>query len=1045
MRQLFLIGAGALIPVLVTPVFLISQTHKPPWQQKIHYLIDAELDIKQRTVYGKQRIIYTNNSPDTLKVLYLHVYANAFKKNSFMESYQIERNQFEGGSIISYLNERYLGFNKVRDIRDEDYGFLDFSIDDTIIKIILEKPLLPGTVQTFYLDFELKIPFLLRRMGWRNREGIEFSMAQWYPKVCVYDQKGWHTNYYLGREFYGEFATFDVSITLPEEYIVGASGSLRNATDIHEMMKRSGETTGHDRLVITRDSSAKSGPSVNMELESLLAEFDVLMKEKQIETKRRTWLYHAENVHDFAWCADPDYIYESVEHEGVRIHLLYQPDVAEKWKEMKTWTSRILSYMNDYVGKYPYTDFTIAQAGDGGMEYPNIVFITGDRDKKSLASVTAHEMVHNWFYGMMANNETLEGWLDEGVTSYYTTRLMEHLFGRYANIDYDSRFKQKWFPKEDARIATYTGLDMWIKQGYEEKVLQHSDFFQSDRSHLYSVYYKGEIFMFVLEYYFGRERLDELIRKFFGEWRLHHVYTEDMQRYFEMESGIELDWLFEEWLNTTDVCDYAIKKSGGRWLENKESYEAEIILIRRGRIEMPVDVTVTLVNDSSLTYRIPAHSDDPDIRGFERKPVWNKVSSEYLLYLDLPDAVKLVEIDTTLLLPDIHRMNNRTGLLPKTEWHFQMPVGRPATLNTYVIEHRPSMWYNATDVLRGGYQFNGKWATDEHKVKAGVYYGIDSRKVDYEFSYSTPLYRWGRQLFINMGSYRLEGRAENRFSLTKRIYNSTLYRPPINDFSIGYRSGYLFDSHYLPPGILWDKKRIDVVSMGWTLQTKLYNSPKLKTNLETSAFGSRWHYSKLYMAYRHPLALVKKYLSATPYMFGGYSTGNVPVQELYYIAGASPRQMFDNKFYRSRGTIPDGLWQSSGSRHVNYDGDGSMSGYADSNLFGSKIFVINLDLNCRNPFKFITQKSIFFLTQFEPYVFYDIGLLWNDDAMLKKNIRDYLLMDAGSGFFYPLPIPSWIGNYRLKCDFPVWVNKPERNGKSRRIAFRWMVGLANEF
>lgn len=1026
---------------------VISQTHLPSWQQRIQYFIDAELDPMQRIVFGKQKIVYTNNSPDTLRVIYLNLYVNAFRKNSLMETYQIERNKFEGGSLISVLNDRYLGYNKVKNIRDEDQNFLDFEIDDTILKFVPNNPILPGTTSAFTLDFELKVPWLLRRMGWRNREGIEFSMAQWYPKLCVYDQKGWHLNYYLGREFYGEFSTFDVSITLPENYVVGASGQLMNAADIDSMMKKDPDQTQPDRLFATKDTSALPDSSVNEELESVLAEFSKIMKEKPPIVKQRTWLYRAENVHDFAWCADPDYLYEKVEHEGVRIHLLYQPDVSEKWKEMKTWTVQILEYMNTHVGRYPYKDFTIAQGGDGGMEYPNIVFITGDRDPKSLASVTAHEMVHNWFYGVMANNETMEAWLDEGVTSYYTTRLMEHMFGRYANIDYSSPFQQRWFPKEDARVATYTELDWWIKQGYEEKVLQHADFFKSDRSYLYSVYYKGEVFMFTLEYFFGRERLDDLIRKFYSVWHLHHVSTEDMKRFFEKETGIELDWLFEEWLQTTEICDYAVEKTRGRWNRDGNYFESEIVLKRNGFIEMPVDLTVTLENDSAITYRIPAHHDDPDISGYERQPVWNKVTTQYLLYLELPYAVKSVAIDTTLLMPDIHRMNNRSGLLPKTEWRFRMPVNSKPTLNTYVIEHRPSFWYNSTDLLRAGYQFNGKWATDEHRIRAGIYYGFDSRKTDYELGYATPLYGLGRQIFLDVKSYRLEGRTENSFSITKRLYNATLYRPPVHSFTAGFRSNYLFDSRYLPPGIQWDKKYVNVLQLEWSVQSRLYNSPKLKTDFETTTFGSQWNFSKFYVTGRWPISIIKRYVTLTPYLFGGYAVGSVPAQEQFYLAGASPRQMFENKFYRSRGTLPDGIWRNSstGSRHLYYDGEGSMSGYADSNIFGKKLMTFNADVLYKNPFQFITKKNIFFVTQFDPYFFFDAGLLWSDNKDLIKNMNDYLLMDGGWGLTYQLPFPAVIGNYKLKSEFPIWVNKPERNGKRGSVAFRWLLGLSNEF
>ncbi len=1023
-----------------------AQTHVPSWHQSVHYWIDVELDPIQRIAYGKEKIIYTNHSPDTLTVLYLNLYVNAFKKTSHMEAYQNERNQYEGGSLISQLDDRYLGYNNVRDVRNGKGDFLDFEIDDTILKITLDEPLLPGVSATISMDFELKVPWLMRRMGWRNREGVEFSMAQWYPKLCVYDQKGWHRNYYLGREFYGEFATFDVSITLPESYVVGATGHLQNAEDIGAMTAKDPAETLGDRLFQSAFAGNDSGPApANKELESVLSEFSKIMKQQK-GPKLRTWRYHAEKVHDFAWCADPDYIYEKVDHQGVRIHLLYQPDVADKWKEMKIWTVQILDFMNTRVGVYPYEDFTIAQAGDGGMEYPNIVFITGDRDRKSLASVTAHEMAHNWFYGLIANNETMEAWLDEGITSYYTTRLMEHLFGRYANIDYTSPFQQKWYPKEDARTATYAELEWWIKQGYEEKALQHADFFKSDRSHLYTVYYKGEVFMFTLQYYFGRDKLDELMRRFYATWRQNHVYTEDMKRFFEKETGIELDWLFEEWLNTTESCDYAIKKTSSRRTD-QGSYETEVLLKRHGFIEMPLDVALTLDNDSVIVYRIPSHPDDPDIPGYIRQPVWNKVSTDYGMYVELDHRVKRVDIDTTLLLPDVNRMNNSSAVLPKTDWRFKWPARVPPTLNSYLIEHRPSVWYNSVDAVRVGYQFNGKWATDEYRLKAGLYYGIDSRTVDYDIGYSTPLYNWGRQIYLDMSSYRLEGRSENSIGITKRLYNTTLYRPPIHTFRTAFRSSDLFDSRYLVPGIFWDNRRVNTVLLEWVIQTRLYDSPRLKTDFETTIIGSKWNFSKAYISGQWPINLVPRHVKLIPSMFGGYASGSVPPQERFYIAGASPRQMFENKFFRSRGTLPNALWmnRSDGSRHVYYDGEGSMSGYADSNLFAKRIMTVNADLWFRNPVSYVTSKNIFFVTQFVPYVFYDIGLLWNDNRVLRHNLNRSILMDSGLGAIFRLPLPNWMGSYVIRSEFPFWVSKPEKNGHDRSVAFRWLIGLSNEF
>ncbi|HNM14980.1 MAG TPA: hypothetical protein PKJ64_09455, partial [bacterium] len=198
---------------------------------------------------GRQKIIYTNNSPDTLHALHMNLYVNAFRKNSRMHRYHEERDKYYGGSLISYVPEAYLGYSKVQNIRDEPGRLLSQREDDTLLEITLAEPIQPGGVCTLTLDFEVKIPAQIRRMGRFNREGVSFSIAQWYPKLCVYDHRGWHKNYYLAREFFGEFATWDVSITLPAHYIVGASGHLTNAENIHAMMMSEPESTSMDRVL----------------------------------------------------------------------------------------------------------------------------------------------------------------------------------------------------------------------------------------------------------------------------------------------------------------------------------------------------------------------------------------------------------------------------------------------------------------------------------------------------------------------------------------------------------------------------------------------------------------------------------------------------------------------------------------------------------------------------------------------------------------------------------------------------------------------------
>lgn len=1043
MRWIFLISLF-LATLLVRPM-AHGQRHMPGWQQKVHYTLDVELDVRSHRLTGFERIEYTNQSPDTLRELYLHLYINAFRRNSLMEQYQRERYRAQGGSLISYVRERYLGEQDVHSILDGGRAPLLFEFDDTILRVHLDRPLLPGGSETLTIEFETKVPWLIRRMGWNNAEGIEFTIAQWYPKMCVYDAEGWHKAYYLGREFYGEFGTYDVAITLPSEYLVGATGRLVNARDIEEMMAKDPADTWSDRLRDT-NTVVDSG-QVTIDLEKVLTRLSEAFRDSTRSPSRRTWRYHAENVHDFAWSADPDYLYERAECGPVRLHFLYQPEVADQWVKMKEWVCTMMDYMNANVGPFAYSDFTVAQAGDGGMEYPGIVFITGNRGGFSLASVTAHELAHNWFYGMLGNDETTEAWFDEGITSYYTTRLMEHLFGRYAMRAYDHPLKARWYPKEDARVTTFASYEWWARQGFEEKVLTTSDEFSSDRAYQMAAYYKGQIFMFALEYYFGPDRMNGLMRDFFSTWRLHHVSTEDFKRFLEKETGTELDWLFESWLNTTDRCDYGVAGVKGRWISDngRRVYEATVDLERQGRLAMPVDVYVKLANDSLWSFRIPARSDDPDIDGLERRPLWSPGVTRYALLLELDAEIEWVRIDTSLQLCDVNRLNNRSGWLPPIEWTFQKPVSPPPTLETYVIEHRPSLWFNRPDALRIGYRTKGRWATDDHRITAGVYSGIRSPSPDYEFSYSTPLYGLGRQTSLTLSSHRLEGRSEQRIGLNKRYYNRTWENPPIHDLSAWVSSTGLHDSSYIPRGQSWSTGAVNTIGLSWRMQTKWHTTPVLQASLISSTLASDNDFARVALSYKHPWILRRRAITLWARISAGYATGDVPDQDLFHLSGASPRETFENPFYRSAGTVPARAWQHRGRRRFYYDGDGGLAGYYDANPKGRRMAALNLYLDIGNPLRLLFGIDQPVVSTWTPFVFGGTGLAWNHDSELKR-AGDLVLMDAGAGLRYPLAfLPSWWGRHVVRFDFPFWISRPSANGEKRSLAFRWVFGLDREW
>lgn len=532
------------------------------FQQRVDYTMDVFLDVKTHKLSGKQIAIYQNNSPDTLYEIYYHLYLNAFKPGSSM--------QVRGDVIKNGLGDR------IRAMKPDEYGWtnvkyvkangeeIDFEIFDTILKAKLKNPLAPGDSISLEMEFESQIPKQTRRNGRDNREGIDYSMAQWYPKICEYDFEGWHADQYIEREFYGVWGNFDVKITLSSDYLVGATGVIQNPDEV-----LCGYELGAVDTVI----------------------FPVQWKKTKSELK--TWHFKAENVHDFAWVADRDYIHEitwlSLGADTVIIHLLYQPDVYMLWRETGKFTREIIKLYSEWFYRYPYKSFTVAQAGDGGMEYPMLIMITGRRNRTSMIGILAHEIGHNWFYGLIGNNETKEAWIDEGGASFVTPRVFKKILGeKWKDFSGINAFLR---PESDI-YGGYRNYIRFSQLGYEEPVLLHSDFFRESVSYTNAVYGKGASVFEMLEYVVGDSVFDKIMKEFFKEWAFKHPTTKDFERVAEKVSGMELDWFFDQWLKTTRRCDYAIEKFDGRW-ETKDGarkYVVKVKLRNRGQIVMPVDL-----------------------------------------------------------------------------------------------------------------------------------------------------------------------------------------------------------------------------------------------------------------------------------------------------------------------------------------------------------------------------------------------------------------------------------------------------------------------
>ena len=574
------------------------------WQQHVEYEMDINVDVSDFTYDGDQSIIYTNNSNDTISKVYYHLFFNAFKPNSQMDtrSRTIRDPDRRVGSRIVALEKEDYGDISVISLQ-QDGKDISHKVNETVLFARLNKPLLPGKKTKLSMVFTAQIPLQIRRSGKLNKEGVDMTMTQWFPKLAEYDHEGWHPNPYIGREFHGVWGNYSVDITIDKDYVVGGTGYLQNANEI-----------GH--------GYSEKEP-------------------KESDSETNTWEFYAPNVHDFAWAADPDYIHDIKQSEsGVDLHFFYKPTVnVDDWKKLQDDSVLLMKFFEENIGPYPWKQYSIIQGGDGGMEYAMCTMITGERSYPSLMGVTAHEMAHAWFQHLMATNEAKHSWMDEGFTEYITS-----LSENYVNN------KTPEFPHK----SSYDRYYLLASSGFEQAQTTHSDRYDYNFAYGASAYSKGSVFLSQLGYIIGKKNLDKTLKRYYEEFKFKHPTPNDFKRVAEKVSDLELEWYLNEWTRTPHKIDYGIDVS---LLE----LQRVITLKRKARIPMPIEVVVTYEDGSSEMYYIPNDllqgykSFENDVYLMEP---WNWASTEYEFEVQGNKKVVKVEIDPSKRIADVNQMDN---------------------------------------------------------------------------------------------------------------------------------------------------------------------------------------------------------------------------------------------------------------------------------------------------------------------------------------------------------------------------------------------------
>ncbi|MFI5153268.1 MAG: M1 family metallopeptidase [Chitinophagales bacterium] len=633
------------IVILFIPAF--SQPDR--WQQKVKYSMDINMDASTNRFTGKQKLEYTNNSPDTLYRVFYHLYWNAFQPNSMMDSRSRELGKISLGKSreghdqldwdsrvrdrILNLKPDEIGYQKVLSLKMNGVN-QSYKVDETILEVKLSKPIFPKATAVFDMEFEAQVPLQIRRSGRDNPQTtVRYSMSQWYPKICEYDYEGWHPTPYIAREFYGVWGDYDVKITIDKSYIIGGTGYLQNANQIGYGYEATGAR-------VTRPSGEKL-----------------------------TWHLLAPNVHDFMWAADPQYKHlVRLIPNGPTIHVLYKnknndPKTDTAWNAVADAAVLVLPFIEKNFGKYPYKQYSFVHGGDGGMEYPMSTLVSGPG-----LGTAFHEWMHSWYQGMLGTNESLYAWMDEGFTSWAAAEISAYYYEKMLEKNPDNTGLRQAVDQMKKQLPAhhfeaYSGYFALAKSGFEEPLSTHADHFNTNYGYSLAAYSKGELFLEELGYIVGDETRNRILLEYYRLWRFKHPNANDFVRVAEKVSGLQLDWYKEYRVYTTKTVDYAIDSL---W---EEGGKTRIRLKMIGKMPMPLDVELTYSNGSKEAAYIPQYlmfgekaNESKEIPRMSLEPwKWTHPTYTFEISHRLTD-LKTIEIDPSQRMADMNRKNNKLEL-----------------------------------------------------------------------------------------------------------------------------------------------------------------------------------------------------------------------------------------------------------------------------------------------------------------------------------------------------------------------------------------------
>ena len=985
---------------LDTDLFADPQDHY--WQQKVDYDMRITLHDSIRQIAGSTTIKYTNNSPDSLGQVFMHLYPNAFQIGSV--KYREYLANSGRGYRAKYFKDKLDGFTSKIDVHDlaisrpkEGSSWIhkvpilkEYKIEDTILEARLDHKVGPGETIRIDLDWTHHVGEMVERAGYYAGQ---YNMAQWYPKMAVYDEKGWHADvFHAEGEFYGEFGDFNVKFDLPKSFIIAASGII---TD--------GDPGWEDVMV---DTSIDYHVWLDIHNSNLI-EID--------EHERRIVTFLAENVHDFAWVASRDFLYEggiSADRE-TKVHVLYDKQRGEDWTKVVLERSiNALHWLETKYGDYPYPQITTTdRIKSGGMEYPMLVM--NGRDSESLI---VHEYGHIYFYGILGNNEVDEAWLDEGFTTHQTT---DYMMSRYGPHGFDTGLYEDYskFPKKYYPLGNDLHSDQWwairfLRSGHDENISRPSYLFKNGSAYGRNAYTKPSMMLFELKYILGDSVFEGAMQHYYEKWKLKHVNEHRFIDSVEEFTGQSLDWFFQPWLHTTRHLDYGISFFN-RSINKEGSWDIELGIDNLGTRFLPMLIETTF-------------DDGTTGRRWWNGHLWR--FQDTLRYVTDKRPIR-VSLDPDVQTLDLDFRNNTTKM--KKSILFDWPGSWYDPRDKIVYWWSPYLYYYANDSdLAPGLNLDRDYGPYE-STTFRLNYALSSKSLYWYLSGwrqsvhnfpRTTFYFWG---FDRPGVREFGAEVEKKWN---RIYGST----PTHTFTGGFYLQPKYDPTRAQPLGYDTSGKLAVGYLTWRMGVGPL-SFDLNSATTLGPF-STWNFNRLtgtvlfktkkvlgFESKKRPdlnrnfVVHVKQRIVAGKIWAGDLG---VPGQEGYNIEGNSSNDMLRKNYLVDQFYGNETLFD-----HYHLPGEGNLRGFISRGEKGAEaLFASTTELSLFKNLARPEQSAI----NFELAAFIDGGVFWNreqvrsfDRVELTNNFTKRNLADAGLGI--RMNTSFFESDIYMRLDFPFFI------------------------